>query len=86
MIIKNDKYIDELNNVSRDMHKNYNGIYLTDNEVNILKSNGFDVNKYSNVKELMFDLEEAWEENENDELDMILSSIAEFNYYHNTNK
>ena len=82
----NEKYIDELNNVSRDMHKNYNGIYLTDSEVNILKSNGFDVNKYSNVKELMFDLEEALEENENDELDMILSSIAEFNYYHNTNK
>ena len=82
----NEKYIDELNNVSRDMHKNYNGIYLTDSEVNILKNNGFDVNKYSNVKELMFDLEEALEENENDELDMILSSIAEFNYYHNTNK
>lgn len=82
----NDKYMNELNNVSRDMHKNYNGIYLTDNEVNILKNNGFDVNKYSNVKELMFDLEEALEENENDELDMILSSIVEFNYYHNTNK
>ena len=51
----NDKYMNELNNVSRDMHKNYNGIYLTDNEVNILKSNGFDINKYSNIKELMFD-------------------------------
>ena len=82
----NEKYMNELNNVSRDMHKNYNGIYLTDSEVNILKSNGFDVNKYSNIKELMFDLEEAIEENESDELDMILSSIAEFNYYHNTNK
>lgn len=82
----NDKYMSELNNVSRDMHKNYNGIYLTDNEVNILKSNGFDINKYSNIKELMFDLEEELEESDNDELDMVLSSIAEFNYYHNTNK
>ncbi len=82
----NDKYMNELNNVSRDMHKNYNGIYLTDNEVNILKSNGFDINKYSNIKELMFDLEEELEESDNDELDMVLSSIAEFNYYHNTNK
>ena len=78
--------MNELNNVSRDMHKNYNGIYLTDSEVNILKSNGFDINKYSNIKELMFDLEEEIEESDNDELDMILSSIAEFNYYHNTNK
>jgi hypothetical protein len=82
----NEKYMNELNNVSRDMHKNYNGIYLTDSEVNILKSNGFDINKYSNIKELMFDLEEEIEESDNDELDMILSSIAEFNYYHNTNK
>ncbi len=82
----NEKYMNELNNVSRDMHKNYNGIYLTDSEVNILKSNGFDINKYSNIKELMFDLEEEIEETDNDELDMILSSIAEFNYYHNTNK
>ena len=82
----NDKYMNELNNVSRDMHKNYNGIYLTDNEVNILKSNGFDINKYSNIKELMFDLEEELEESDNDELDMVLSSIAEFNYYHNTKK
>jgi len=82
----NDKYMNELNNVSRDMHKNYNGIYLTDNEVNVLKSNGFDINKYSNIKELMFDLEEELEESDNDELDMVLSSIAEFNYYHNTNK
>ncbi len=82
----NEKYMNELNNVSRDMHKNYNGIYLTDSEVNILKINGFDINKYSNIKELMFDLEEEIEESDNDELDMILSSIAEFNYYHNTNK
>ena len=82
----NEKYMNELNNVSRDMHKNYNGIYLTDSEVNILKSNGFDINKYNNIKELMFDLEEEIEESDNDELDMILSSIAEFNYYHNTNK
>ena len=82
----NEKYMNELNNVSRDMHKNYNGIYLTDSEVSILKSNGFDINKYSNIKELMFDLEEEIEESDNDELDMILSSIAEFNYYHNTNK
>ncbi len=78
--------MNELNNVSRDMHKNYNGIYLTDSEVNILKINGFDINKYSNIKELMFDLEEEIEESDNDELDMVLSSIAEFNYYHNTNK
>ncbi len=78
--------IDEINKVSRDMHNSYNGIYLTNNEVNILKDNGFDVYKYHNIKELMFDLEDAIEESENESLEMILDSIAEFNYYHNTNK
>ena len=68
------------------MHKNYNGIYLTDAEYNALKNNGFDASKYSSIKALMFDLEEAIEDSENEELEMILDSIAEFNYYHNTNK
>lgn len=77
---------EELNKVSRDMHKNYNGIYLTDNQVNILKNNGFNINKYNSIKELMFDLEDALTEDDNEELDIILNEIAEFNYYHNTNK
>lgn len=72
--------------VKRDFHKNYNGIYLNDNEANILKQNGFDINKYTSIKDLMFDLEEVLEDEENTELEMILDSIAEFNYYHNTNK
>lgn len=78
--------IDELNIVKRDMHKNYNGIYLTNAEYNTLKNNGFDASRYGSIKELMFDLEEAIEDSENEELEMILDSIAEFNYYHNTNK
>lgn len=76
----------ELNNVSRDFHKNYNGIYLTDAEVDTLRRNGFNVSNYTSIKNLMFDLEEAIEEDSNEELEMILDSIAEFNYYHNTNK
>ena len=76
----------DLDNVSRDMHKNYNGIYLNDAQVNILKNNGIDINKYHSIKDLMFDLENIIEEDENEELDIILDEIAEFNYYHNTNK
>ena len=76
----------DLDNVSRDMHKNYNGIYLNDAQVNILKNNGIDINKYHSIKDLMFDLENIIEEDENEELDIILDEIAEFKYYHNTNK
>jgi len=80
------EFSEDINYVSRDMHKNYNGIYLTNAEFNTLKNNGFNVEKYHSIKELMFDLEDALEDNENDELEMVLDSIAEFNYYHNTNK
>ena len=78
--------MDELNLVKRDFHKDYNGIYLNDAEVNTLKNNGIDINKYSSLKQLMFDLENIISEEENDELELILDSISEFNYYHNTNK
>ncbi len=80
------EFSEDINYVSRDMHKNYNGIYLTNAEFNTLKNNGFNVEKYHSIKELMFDLEDALEDGENDELEMVLDSIAEFNYYHNTNK
>ncbi len=76
----------DLNNVKRDFHKNYNGIYLTDNEVSILKQRGFEVSRYNSIKDLMFDLEEFLENDTDDELEIVLDSIAEFNYYHNTNK
>ena len=80
-----DDYINSIK-VSRDMHKNYNGIYLTDAEANVLKNNGVDIKKYGSIKELMFDLEEMLYEETDEELERVLESISEFNYYHNTNK
>ena len=78
--------MDELNLVKRDFHKDYNWIYLNDAEVNILKNNGINIDNYHSLKQLMFDLENIIDEEENEELEMVLDSIAEFNYYHNTNK
>ena len=78
--------MDELNLVKRDFHKDYNGIYLNDAEVNILKNNGINIANQHSLKQLMFDLENIIDEEENEELEMVLDSIAEFNYYHNTNK
>ena len=78
--------MDDLNNISFEMHKNYNGIYLTDSQVDILKNYGFDINKYNSIKDLMFDLEESLTYDDNDELEIILEEISEFNYYNNTNK
>lgn len=75
-----------LNNISRDMHKNYNGILLSDNEVKILNNYGFNINNYNNIKDLIFDLEESLNNSPNEELENVLDNLSEFDYYHNTNK
>lgn len=76
-----------VSNIKYDMHKSYNGILLTDSEISILKQYGFDINNYNNVGSLIFDLENYLnEEDDIEELEQVLESISEFNYYHNTNK
>ena len=72
--------------ISRDMHKNYNGIYLTDFQVSTLQKYGFSINKYRDIKMLMYDLENELTFSENPELESILDELSEFDYYHNTNK
>ena len=82
-----DYNIDELlKTIKPNLHKSYNGIFLTDEEVSVLKLYGFDINKYSDIKELMFDLEEYLNDEMQDDLEQVLLSLAEFNYYNNTTK
>lgn len=80
--------------VKEDLHKNLhklygNDIYLSDNDLEILKRYEFDINKYSNIKSLILDISEYLEEdydNDLDDLEDLLNSLSEFDYYHNTNK
>ena len=89
MLINGEEYnIEELiEDISNDMHIYYNGIYLTERQIDILNSNGFDYKKYKNIKELIFDLDEYLnEDSDNVELEEVLESLTEFDYYHNVNK
>ena len=82
-----DYNIDELlKNINPILHKSYNGIFLTYEEFSVLKLYGFYINKYSDIKELMFDLEEYLNDEMQDDLEQVLLSLAEFNYYNNTTK
>lgn len=81
----------DLDNLAMDIEKNmhiyYNGIYLTERQIDILNSNGFDYKKYKNIKELIFDLDEYLNENsDNIDLEEVLEALTEFDYYHNVNK
>ena len=66
-----------------------NGIYLSDNQIEILKQYGFSYQNYLNIKSLIFDIEEYINQNydqELDDLENVLNNLSEFDYYHNTNK
>lgn len=63
-----------------------NGLILSDYQLDILKRNDFDINKYSNMHDLLFDIEEHLNEEFDSELDSVSSQLAEFIYYRDTKK
>lgn len=66
-------------------HRN-NGLILSDYQLDILKRNDFDINKYSSMQELLFDIEEYLNEEYDLELDSVSNQLAEFIYYRDTKK
>jgi hypothetical protein len=66
-------------------HRN-NGLLLSDYQLDILKRNDFDINKYSSMQELLFDIEDYLNEEYDLELDLVSSQLAEFIYYRDTKK
>ncbi len=77
-------------NPRKNMKKDYgNGIYLSDQEKEILEQYDFSLQNYTNIKSLIFDIEEYLNQNydqELEDLEMVANSLAELNYYQNTNR
>ena len=64
-----------------------NGIYLSDNDIEVLDRYGINYNKYGSLDSLIFDIEEILnEETDLEDLEEISSKLSELNYYNNTNK
>lgn len=64
-----------------------NNIYLSDNDIEVLKRYNIDYKKYSSLSSLIFDLEEILNEQYDiDDLEEVSKRLSEFNYYNNTNK
>ena len=63
------------------------GIYLSDNDIEVLKRYDIDYSKYSSLNNLIFDIEEILNyEVDIDDLDEVSRKLSELNYYNNTNK
>lgn len=64
-----------------------NDIYLSDDDINILKKYEIDYLTFSNMKELMFLIEDVINNNYVDsDLEDLLIKLSEYNYYFRTNK
>ena len=79
--------VKDINNDSSYIKTRGNGIYLSDNDIKVLKKYNINYNKYSSLDSLIFDIEEILnEESGITDLEEISLKLAEFNYYNNTNK
>jgi hypothetical protein len=63
-----------------------NGLLLNDYQVSILSRNGIDYRKFSNVRDLMFEIESCLDDDFDEELDIVSSQLAEYIYYNETKK
>ncbi len=77
----------ELTNVKQDfLKRRENGLLFSDYQVDVLKQNGIDYRKYSNLSSLLFELEEVLNEEENTELEEISKQLSEMYYYNEVHK
>ena len=64
-----------------------NGIYLSDNQIEVLNRYNINYKKYNSLSSLIFEIEEILnEEVDVDDLEDVSSKLSELNYYNNTEK
>lgn len=82
-----DELVEEVYNDKNMLKLKKNGIYLSDNDVEILRKYNIDYNKYVSLSSLIFDIESILNEDTDvDDLEEVSRRLAELNYYNNTNK
>lgn len=68
------------------MKKVNDNLYLSMEQMEILKNYNIDYTKYSSLKELIYDLLELREECDDDVIENLLDVLSERDYYENYNK
>lgn len=90
MIVNGKEFnIDDLVNEQKNvfLKKRSNGLLLSDEDIDILKRNGLNYLDYSNIKSLLFAIEEILNEDSDlVDLEELSLRLGEYNYYNYTNK
>ena len=82
-----DKLVNSLDFKSNSLKDCGNGIFLTNFEISILNRYNIDYSKYNDLKGIIFEIEEILNYEVSDEdLEQVSKTIAERDYYQNTNK
>ena len=68
------------------LNKVNDNLYLTNNQIDILKRNNVDYITSNSIRDLMIKIENIIDYEENEELELLLDNLSERNYYENTNK
>lgn len=76
--------MNEIENRFTKYHKN--DIYLTGEQIDILNEYNINYVNCNSINELIYLIEKNKDDDNYDDLDWVQSNLAEFNYYHNTNK
>lgn len=63
-----------------------NSLFLSDRQIEVLERNHVDWKRCMNMKELLFLIEEALYEVEDEQLDLLAGQLQEQDYYSNSNK
>lgn len=81
-----DKIEVEINPDYTMMKRVKDNLYLSQEQIDILKEFNLDYMKYNNLKELILDLEELYETSGDDVINNLLDILSERDYYENYNK
>lgn len=72
---------------SKKFLKNYNGLLITEEQVEILKRYDIDIEKCGSLTEVLYLIDEILEsDSDAKDLEWIADNLQERNYYENTNK
>lgn len=63
-----------------------NGLLLSDYQMDVLDRNHICYKNYSNMSSLLFEIEEALNQEDDEELEEVSRQLAEMHYYSETNK
>ena len=80
------KIFDSINFQDNKLIKINNNLYLTNSQIEILKRYNIDYLTSNSLRDLMIKIEDILDYDENDELENLLNTLSERNYYENTNK